>query len=340
LSIISCVAPASFTVWGGVAQCFLALFWTLLVLFLLAVVQRLQAPDVPDRSLVWSVIVGSSVLSAVALFLFAYVIGDLVTGATQEIIDNHLARLMRGLTEVPPVMFTIFPGMLFNVLYNRLSMKDRTGWLRWTGRDAQETIVLNLAAYSHTDVADPIPAGDVKALSGIYATGLLMMLIVVFMSDDARDWSATNIFAAVVIRLLLLLSVIGVVYYQTRFSFFDVVLKRGLLFAFSAVFVATTCYYFSLFELSSQTAPQRAAFSVAAALFVCVSISVFGKGERFLDQWIFDRPDYRKELQIISEAMARCPDAETLRDTVTKELARTLRANSVEYMEEMTGHSG
>src|SRR5687767_14880985 len=39
----------SFTVWGGAAQTLLALFWTLLIAFLLVVVRRLQAPEVPER---------------------------------------------------------------------------------------------------------------------------------------------------------------------------------------------------------------------------------------------------------------------------------------------------
>ena len=199
---------------------------------------------------------------------------------------------------------------------------------------------LNLTSYTPTEVADPFPAGDFKALSGIYATGLLVMAIVFFVSDDAQDWSVTNIFVAVVLRSLLLLSVIGVVYYQTRFTFFDVVLKRGLLFVSTSVFVTTICYCFFMFVMPSQDAPQRAAFSLAATLFVCVSASLLGRCERLLDRWIFDRPDYPKELRLISEEMARCPDAETLRDTVTRALARTLRSDFVEYREEVTGRSG
>ena len=333
------IRPVSFTVWGGAAQTLLALFWTLLILFLLAVVQRLQAPEAPDRSLVVSAIVGGSVLSAIALFLFAFVIRDLLTGATQEVINNHLARLMRGLTQAP-VMFAIVPGMLLNLLFNRLSQKDRTGWLRWVAHDSQpQTIALNLTTYTSADVADPFPVGDFKALSGVYATGLLLMATFFFVSDDARDWSGTNILASVVLRLLLLLSVIGLVYYQTRFSFFDVVLKRGLLLVSTSVFVTTICYSFSMFVMPSQAAPQRATFSLAAALFVCVTASLFAKGERFLDRWIFDRPDYRKELQFISEEMARCPDPETLRDTVMRALARTLRTDHVEYRQEAAARS-
>ena len=75
------LTPVSFTVWAGAAQVLLALFWTFLILFLLAVVQRLQAPEVPDRSLVVGAIVGSSMLSGVTLFLFAFVIRDLLSGA-------------------------------------------------------------------------------------------------------------------------------------------------------------------------------------------------------------------------------------------------------------------
>jgi GAF domain-containing protein len=333
--------PLSFTVWGGAAQTLLALFWTLLIAFLLAVVRRLQAPEVPERSFVISAIVGGSVLSAVAIVLFGFVTRDLLRGETQEVINNQLARLMRGISEVPSIIFAIVPGMLLNMLFHRLPKKDRTGWLRWAGQQRQpEVIALNLTARPSAEVADPIPAGDFKALSGIYATGVLLITTFLFMRDDPSAWSVPNVFFSIIVRLLLLLSVMSLVYYQTRFSFFDVILKRGLLYVSTSAIVITVCYSSSMFALPSQAAPERATFSLVGALFVCVIASLFARGEQFLDRWIFDRPDYRKELQLISEEMARCPNAEALRDTVTKALKRTLGTDFVEYQDEPTVRSG
>jgi len=85
-------AQAPFTLWSGAGQTLSTFTWMLVCLFLLTVVKRLHAPEPPDRSLTWMVVLVTGGMSAIAMFLFGRVAQDFWSGAPVDTIQLHLAR--------------------------------------------------------------------------------------------------------------------------------------------------------------------------------------------------------------------------------------------------------
>jgi signal transduction histidine kinase len=141
---------------------------------------------------------------------------------------------------------------------------------------------------------------------------------------------------SILFHLLLLPSFMGLIYYQARFAFFDVMLKRGLLFLILAAIAAAIAFLLLPYLTTLDAALQGAAFCVAAALFAWLSASLYRTGDRILDRVIFRRPDYRREFQTMAAQMAKCADAEALSAVVTTRLAQALTAEFVEYGPEVS----
>ncbi|MDQ6704519.1 MAG: hypothetical protein M3Z85_01005, partial [Acidobacteriota bacterium] len=263
-----------FTVQQGAGDVFLVVFWGLACLFLFEVVKRLQAPQAIDGSSAWAVVGSVCAMSVVVLFLVGWLALDLILGAPPEQIQASLGRLTEGTGTLLYLGF--FPASISIQKLNELPKQDREGWAKWFGAGAGDGQLtsLELAGYPPRVPENPISKATFMVLSGIQATGILL-LIVFGLTRHIYHWTPFLVGVSALFRLLLLPSLLGLIYYQTRFTFFDVVLKRGVLFGLVAL--AITAVTFSAPEtlFGFGTAPRRAAISVGATLFACASAGLF-----------------------------------------------------------------
>ena len=307
-----------FTIWSALGQACAWFFWTVLVLFLVAVVARLNAPDGLSRSRVrWTIFAGS-LPSLMAIYFVGRCVIDLVSGTAPTVIQTGLARAMNMLGHGNALFF--LPAIwLINKLRDRLSEQDRVGW---------EFALSALSWQPRAPEISTVPTADFKTLKTVAITP---MLLIVVLSISSAPWTRWTLGLETLLRILLLPSLMGLVFLQTRYLFFDTVLKRGILFVVSAAVMIPACSFFLARSLPSASSSMRAGLSVAATLLVWFASSAFEHGNRWLDRLIFHRPDYRAELQSVFAEMARCPDTESLSAAVTAALTRTLHAEFVKY---------
>jgi LytS/YehU family sensor histidine kinase len=128
---------------------------------------------------------------------------------------------------------------------------------------------------------------------------------------------------------------VGLVYYHERFVFFDVLVKRGVLWGTVAVLV-TAVVFATVLVLSPAETGSIALVSVGAVILVSGSVHLMERGNHWLDRILFHRTDYRVELKVISAAMARCTTASALTDNVTSHLERALHAAFVRHSVEQS----
>ena len=306
-----------FTIWGALCQVCAVLFWTVLVLFLAAVVTSLNAPHKLNRRLsTWSAIPIVSLFSLAAIYRLVRCGIDLVSGAAPLVLQRDLTRAMHS----GGTYLFVMPAMwLVNSLIDGLPEKDRPG---------SQFISLDLAG-SHVPEISTVPTADFKALRAAGITGLLLIAVLILSSSP--PWTHWTLGLETLLRILLLPSLMGLVFLKARYSFFDTVLKRGILFTVSAAVVIPAISFLLTLALPSAPGFTRTGLCVVATLLVWLSPNVFGSGDRWLDRVIFHRPDYRAELHSVFAEMARCPDTDSLAAAVTAALTRTLHAEFVEY---------
>lgn len=129
-----------------------------------------------------------------------------------------------------------------------------------------------------------------------------------------------NLVLYTVVQLAMLPGIAGVVYFQTRATFFDVAIKRG----------ATLAVFCILALILVNAAPLGAAFGVGGVLAAYTIAVLHEQFERFVDRVLLGRPDYRAKLTEITAGIARSNDPATL---VTRELAESLQAQWVRFGE-------
>jgi hypothetical protein len=173
-------SATSWTLWSGAGHVLSAFLWTLTCLFLLAVVQRISAPQPLDGSVKWSVIAATAAMSGLALFMFGRAVYDQWAGAPAETLHKHLTGLM-GSWNGLAVFFISVPSIMLNVLYERLPRAERGGWPVWMASNINRNklISLNLADYPDFELQGvaAISRSDYNSLSGIYATALVLILL-------------------------------------------------------------------------------------------------------------------------------------------------------------------
>ena len=321
------IARAMFTMWSGLGQTLATLCWALLMVDLLIAVTRVRAPEHAHRRLTWFAGGFTALLATHVVSMYARVLVDMMAGQGPDILQTRLRHLMSD--AVPSALFLVSPNIAFTALYARLPAHERSRWIRW------------LSGPRHTwrlpDGEDD-PSGahgtsgarhDVRGLLMIYGTAALLVGTTI-LPGRWQEWMPGGLTLWVVLHLLLLPSVVGVLYYEARFLFFDVVVKRGLLYLSLVTVMATTWYVVARAVLPVGGA-EAAWVSIAATLCVWGAAMPVARADRWLDRVIFGRPDYRAALRDLFEAMAGCADTHALRATVTTRLASTFGAAFVRH---------
>ncbi|MBS1877076.1 MAG: histidine kinase [Acidobacteria bacterium] len=316
----------SATVWTAAAQLTVLLFWSCLCLSLRSAVRRLIAPDPIPREVDRWVLIMLGVGSAVGLAWFGYLLGEKLAG-TNERLRDHLDGMSRLVVVMFPGMLGI-PGWLFRILYERLPAEEQKGWID-SFRLANPTS-LNLERYREPNAGGPrLNRTDyMRLFAGVHIPLVLVVVIIGLSRVEYRHTAAYG--ATMVCRLANLPALMSIVYFQARYSFYDVAVKRGLLFVVMAKVVAALVWFALPAVTGMHDETRRAAFCAGSVMVAWASADLFGRGEALLDRLIFRRPDYRMEAERLMREMGRRADPGSLEEAFTSGLARVLRAEFAE----------
>ena len=317
------------TVWSAFAQTAIVASGTLFVTFLLTIVKRLYLPARPSAWLVWVIVVHVALASTLALWLAGRLAWALVSGASPDMVDSGVHRIVGTGGSLVTTLCFISPLAFFGALFANVPARATraVGPVADRGRSLAVRFASRVACVEPTRLVsrDPHLSTDVDPVS---VCGLDPQHAV----DSALQVETPlSLSVTTLVRLLLLPSLLALVYYHERFLFFDVLIKRGVVAGLVAFGVTVT-----VFEVSAAIGPPTdgawlAPTCVVATLVFIASASAMQRANQWLDHLVFRRPDYRTELPIITAAMAACPTVESLISLVTARLQDTLASTFVHY---------
>ncbi|MBI5084505.1 MAG: histidine kinase [Acidobacteria bacterium] len=284
-----------FTLWAGGAQVMQIYFWSLLCVYLLLVVSGTGSLNSRTRMVIRTagmVVVLFPLLSTIRLVL-----------AMRQFAAGQAAHAQATLAYM-------FHGSL---------------GLFWLWIIAPQV----LQGFLRVQVPSSLPARDFKAIAGVLPTGILLAILA--LAHVGQKWTTLGLGVALVARLLLLPSLLGIIYYQTRFIYFDVVLKRAVLMAALAGLVIPAMVLAAPVLLSMHSSVGQAMLASGAVVLAWLAALDAGSAGGFVDKVVFHRPDYRAELQALATKMAECDSPDTLQTTFTTELRRALGAEFVRF---------
>lgn len=319
-----------FTLWAGGAQVMQIYFWSLLCVYLLLVVSGTGSLNSRTRMVIRTagmVVVLFPLLSTIRLVLAMRQFAAGQAAHAQE----TLAYMFHGSLGLF-WLWIIAPQVLLGFLRERVPAAERTGFVEWLGQSPDSGIIsLGITAVQPPEVQVPssLPARDFKAIAGVLATGILLAILA--LAHVGQKWTTLGLGVALVARLLLLPSLLGIIYYQTRFIYFDVVLKRAVLMAALAGLVIPAMVLAAPVLLSMHSSVGQAMLASGAVVLAWLAALGAGSAGGFVDKVVFHRPDYRAELQALATKMAECDSPDTLQTTFTTELRRALGAEFVRF---------
>jgi signal transduction histidine kinase len=195
-------------------------------------------------------------------------------------------------------IFVLTLGALFRNLPKSENVSPR-----WWGGAPAAPISLHLTPHREPEpLTIPATAADIRTL----ATAFLPLLLV-----NLTVWTHPN---QLLPQLAMLPSLAGLIYFQTRATFFDVLIKRGAVLG-------------ALLLIALLAAPSLgAAFAVSSLTAAYAFFLAAGPIDSALDRLVFRRPDYRQTLAQITSGIAKCASAKAAIAHVTQTLAPALHA--------------
>jgi hypothetical protein len=134
-----------------------------------------------------------------------------------------------------------------------------------------------------------------------------------------------------------LLVLAPLVYYKSRFVFFDVLIKRG---AIALLLLASAAVYFPLAlgpmqRTAGKTTgfPEPIVIALAGALFVGLWSAVYSRVERGIDRFLFRRPNYANLLREIASGLKRFVEPGAMIEYAAERLKDGIPAETVDYVE-------
>jgi len=320
-------AVAEFTFWNGFSTAFVNAFWAFLVIFLAVLVKRRVESSTPERFSVncWLGLAIFSLLASgvtVGRLALWYSSGNSVSG-----IQELLAKWSSG--GVAGFFVLLAPLGLWTMLVRLVPKPERPALASWLAGDVQ-ILTLQLAPDGERDESEvraPLTASNFRALSSILAVSAAIFVRGGPFSAAPWDYPVLML----LLSLSLLASLLGVIYYQARLTFFDILLKQGLLFVLTAISVGLFASFLLPALAGLDAAPAGAAFCIVATTFVWCWSRLTDQVGRMMDRLLFGRPDYRSELRQLTEAMAKCRSAEEIGAMVPARLRELLRTESAGY---------
>jgi signal transduction histidine kinase len=300
------------------------LFWSLLCAFLFSVIRHRIEKLSREINVICAIIVVGIVLIG-TLFLSGRIAWDLWTGVPADTLQRHLSALIDQAGSNLGFFFTFAPAYLVAAAGRELPDQPLfTDWFDGSRRAKITTLQIVRYPVRQTH-PHPFSIEDFRALSAVFLIGLAV--VVTFFVSSPTPLSLSF---AILVRLSFLVSMLGVVYFQARLAFFDVILKRGVISAFLALTIILVTY---LLLPPVVTPLQKTAFCVGATMFVSLAVRIANRSERALDQLIFRRPNYQHELASLSTEMAQCKSTGELATLVSTGLRQLLHTSSADYAE-------
>ena len=221
-------------------------------------------------------------------------------------IRDHRTILTSGEGVFPLTAAAIFITVL-GALFRNLPKSENVS-PRWWGGAPNPPTSLHLTPSRQTEpLTIPATAWDIRTI----ATAFLPLLLV-----DITVWTYPN---QLLPQLAMLPSIAGLIYFQTRATFFDLLIKRGAVLG-------------ALLLLALLAAPSLgAAFAVFGLVAVYAFFLAVGPIDTALDRLVFRRPDYRQTLADISGGIAKCATTQAAIAHVTQTLAPALHAEWVRF---------
>jgi signal transduction histidine kinase len=317
----------AFTVASAFGHTALIMSGTLFVSFLLARITRLNAPPHPGRWLGWVVIAQIGLASAIVLWRTGRLLWMLLSGASAADVESSVDSLVGGGGSVATVLCFTGPLALLSRLFGHVPTRGLPRSIRWLQGHGTSSPTESAVTISPRPVLPATTQQPILVLS----LGVLWVAFVTSTVYTSATWTSLSLGSIVLLRLLLLPTLLGLVYYHARFLFFDVLIKQGVLWGTLAMLVTAVAFGTAPLVLSLGTGSASALVSVTAILLVSAGVWLIDRGNDWLDRLLFHRPEYRMELKVISAAMARCTTATALTESVTVHLERALRAAFVRY---------
>lgn len=320
-------AGAEWNIWNACSTAFLNAFWAFLVLFLAVLVKGRLELSTPERFSVncW---LGFAVFSLISA---GVTVGRLAwwadSGTSVSGMQEQLARWSSG--GQLGIFVLLAPIGLWTMLVRLVPKPERPALASWLAGERQ-LVSLQIAPGSERaerEVRNPLTASNFRALSSIVAVSAAIFIRGGPVSDAPWDYPVVML----LLSLSLLASLLGVIYYQARLTFFDILLKQGLLFALTAISVGLLAYLLLPALAGRDAAPAGAAFCLVVTIFVWCWSRVTDQMGRMMDRLLFGRPDYRSELRRLTEAMAKCRSAEEIGAMVPARLRELMRTESAGY---------
>lgn len=318
-------AASSTSVWVALGHTALFGSGALFIALLVALVTKLQRFPRPQPYqvqviLAQIVIGGSFALVSGLTLVWTLVDGDAPLLASRlETIEGFQSGLL--------MLCFLAPLGLLRALFEQAPGHGKPQWPRWVISRWGSA-----AMRASADDADIEPEGSrahhLRRLAFVFLmVGWLATSPWVLRALGSTSWSVAG---AAILRLLLLPSLLAFVHHYSPFVFFDVLIKRGVIWSALAL-VVTTVLFFGFEALPADAQTWLPLASVGITLLLGMSSVVFITANVWLDTALFHRADYRTELTRLMDAMARSSSADAIVRTVTRHLTEALRSTFVRF---------
>ncbi|HYL98801.1 MAG TPA: histidine kinase, partial [Blastocatellia bacterium] len=240
---------------------------------------------------------------------------DLLWILTQTSILGSIYRRFPAERQKSAIARFIFEDRSGSGMLTRLGLSDREPSLPG---DISTTIVMEFRAL--------LTVGAGSVLRAVFTIAL-------FSSAVKPDPSAPITFAYFLLPLLIVLPLI---YYKSRFVFFDALIKRGTL-AVLLVASAVISLPFAIVPFARAAGPatglgERFFIAGFCVFFVSTWTGSYGRVERAIDRVLFRRPDYRELLREIGSGLKLFVESGPMIGYVCERLRTGIPAASVDYV--------
>lgn len=247
------------------------------------------------------------------------------------------------------VAWWVVQGMTTREAYRRIPPPAKTPWLErmgnWFGRQSglqterwQELSIRPQVWDPGTWVETADFSAEVKGLAALGVWSLIAYFLLGTREDFQHAGPQYEAAWSFAMQLLAAAGILPLVYYKTQFVFYDVLMKRGVL--LSALIASVAAFYGIWDGVVARTWPEASTTAAVAGgtfVFVLAWTAIDRRASRWLDRYLFHRPDYAALLQQMTEEMPHFVEQAPLLDWLTNRLCSAMSAKFVRFTETRTG---
>jgi hypothetical protein len=328
---------ASVTIWAAGGQATLVVSGILVVLSLFLMAVRAYSPMRLPRWVMGVVITCIGGSAMVVIGATAMLVWRLPHAPSPYVVDRHLRWFILVVTQGTVLCYV---GTLLSIakLFDRVPLPGHARWTRlltqggpWRSGDPS-------GAEASTNAVAKRAAHKFRSLSSLFLCTAYVLSTGLIVAPPwagpmrAREITPVLLAAETLVRMSLLPALLRLTYYHSRFLFFDVLIKRGVI--WSVIALSVTVPAFALAARLNAPGHWVGLACVGVTVLIVIAATVIDRSQRWLDTILFRRPNYRAELAGITGEMAACPTVDSLVSVVTARLQHALSATFVSYAPE------